>query len=269
MKTRIVTELERIEREHRVRVLLAVESGSRAWGFASPDSDYDVRFVYAHEPEWYVSIAEPRDVIERMLPGDLDVSGWDLRKTLRLFAKCNLALNEWIGSPITYAEAPEFRRELGGLLPAFFNPIAAMNHYHNMAERTLADNYAEGRIGIKKLFYVLRPLYACRWIERTRAQPPTEFDELVAAEWMDASEQDWVKELVARKASAQEAQPIELGATKAQSIEAELARFKASMTSLPPPVKADTAVLDELLRRWTRWPNHRVGHFQAGWSSAP
>ena len=87
--------------------------------------------------DWYISIAEPRDVIEEMLPGDLDVCGWDLRKTLRLFAKCNLALNEWIGSPITYGEVPEFRRQLAELVPTFFNPIAAMNHYCNMAERAL------------------------------------------------------------------------------------------------------------------------------------
>lgn len=252
MKTRIVEELERIEREHEVRVLLAVESGSRAWGFASPDSDYDVRFIYAHPIDWYVSIAEPRDVIEEMLPGDLDVSGWDLRKALRLFAKCNLALNEWIGSPITYAEQPGFRRQLASLLPAFFNPIAAMNHYCNMAEQALTDNYSEGRIGIKKLFYVLRPLYACRWVEHRQTQPPTEFDELVTAEWMDGGEQQWVNELVARKASANEGQPIELGADKAKDIEAELAHFKSLMTSLRAPGKSSSAPLDELLRSWAR-----------------
>lgn len=84
MKQQVQTELTRIERESGVRVLLAVESGSRAWGFASPDSDYDVRFLYAHPRDWYVSVFEGRDVIEQMLPGDLDVSGWDLRKALRL-----------------------------------------------------------------------------------------------------------------------------------------------------------------------------------------
>ena len=252
MKPRIVAELERIEREHEVRVLLAVESGSRAWGFASPDSDYDVRFIYSHPLDWYVSIAEPRDVIEEMLPGDLDVSGWDLRKTLRLFAKCNLALNEWIGSPMTYVEEFEFRRQLAALLPAFFNPIAAMNHYCNMAERALTEHYSEGRIGIKKLFYVLRPLYACRWVEQMQTQPPTEFHSLLTAQWMDPSEQQWVRELLERKASANEAQPIELSATKAKDIEAELAHFKSLMTALRAPGKSSTAPLDELLRTWAR-----------------
>lgn len=251
MNARIVAELERIQSEHQVRVLLAVESGSRAWGFASPDSDYDVRFIYAHPADWYISIAEPRDVIEEMLPGDLDVSGWDLRKTLRLFAKCNLALNEWIGSPITYAEVPEFRRELGDLLPMFFNPIAGMNHYCNMAERALADNYADGKIGIKKLFYVLRPLYACRWIEHLQTQPPTELDELLDSQWVERGDREWVNELTLLKASQKEAQPLELHADKVKAIEADIAHFKSLMTSLRAPGKSSTTCLDELLRRWT------------------
>src|SRR3954463_6570073 len=99
MNGNILQALGTIERDQGVKVLLAVESGSRAWGFASPDSDYDVRFIYAHPLDWYLGVLERRDVIECMLPGDLDVSGWELRKALRLLAKCNLALNEWIGSP--------------------------------------------------------------------------------------------------------------------------------------------------------------------------
>ena len=112
MNERIRAALRDVERQFEVRILLAVESGSRAWGFASPDSDYDVRFVYAHPRDWYLSVGDARDVIEQMLPGDLDVSGWELRKALRLFSKCNLALNEWLGSPVTYQEIAEFRREL-------------------------------------------------------------------------------------------------------------------------------------------------------------
>lgn len=126
MKDRVLEELARIEREHHIRVLLAVESGSRAWGFASPGSDYDVRFIYVHRRDWYLSVFEQRDVIEEMLPGDLDISGWDLRKSLRLFSKCNLALNEWFGSPLIYSEIAEFRAQLAALIPSYFNPIAGM-----------------------------------------------------------------------------------------------------------------------------------------------
>jgi predicted nucleotidyltransferase len=125
MKDRVLQELSRIESQHGVRILLGVESGSRAWGFASPDSDYDVRFIYVHEEAWYLSVFERRDVIEEMLPERLDINGWDLRKTLRLFSKCNLALNEWLGSPITYSEIPGFRNRLLQLIADHFNPIAA------------------------------------------------------------------------------------------------------------------------------------------------
>jgi predicted nucleotidyltransferase len=104
MNNAIKAAIAEIEGHHDVRVLYAAESGSRAWGFASPDSDYDVRFIYAHRRDWYLGIGEPRDVIEAMLPGDLDLAGWDLRKTLRLYLRGNYALNEWLDSPIVYAE---------------------------------------------------------------------------------------------------------------------------------------------------------------------
>ena len=147
MRQRVLQELNRIEREHSVRILLAVESGSRAWGFASPDSDYDVRFVYAHERDFYLSVFENRDVIEEMLPDRLDINGWDLRKSLRLFSKCNLALNEWLGSPIVYLEVPRFRDRLVRMIPRYFNPIGAMHHYRSMADRAIAEHLTAGRAG--------------------------------------------------------------------------------------------------------------------------
>lgn len=251
MKQRVLEELGRIEREHGVRVLLAVESGSRAWGFASPDSDYDVRFVYAHPCDWYVSVEEPRDVIEEMLPGDLDVSGWDLRKTLRLFSKCNLALNEWLGSPIIYAEALGFREQLLHLLPGFFNPLAGIHHYRSMASRALEDAPQGDGIRIKKLFYVLRPLFACRWIERRRSQPPTLFADLVAAELVSAEERGWIDNLCKRKAAAGEADLVTLEPQRGEAIRAELERFRSMSVPLNAPRTGSKAELDELLRAWT------------------
>lgn len=250
MRERIVAELQRIEREREVRVLLAVESGSRAWGFASPDSDYDVRFVYVHRRDWYLSVLEQRDVIEEMLPGDLDISGWDLRKSLRLFAKCNLALNEWLGSPITYGEVPEFRAQLAAFIGRHFNPIAATHHYRKMAERALEDNYRDGRIGIKKIFYVMRPLFACRWIANARTQPPTVFAELVAAPWVSEAERQWIGDLLSRKAQAIEAEPVALDAGRAQALRAEIAQFEVAAGSQAAPEKTSLSDLDLVLRKW-------------------
>ena len=251
MNEQIIRALRDLEREQGVRVLLAVESGSRAWGFASPDSDYDVRFIYVHPRDWYVSVLEARDVVERMLPGDLDVSGWDLRKTLRLFAKCNLALNEWLSSPLTYLENSEFRKELASLVPRYFNAIAGVYHYRKMALSAFVDNYRDGVIGIKKIFYVLRPLLACRWIEHVSSQPPTEFNHLVAADWVSPEERQWIGALLEQKALAMEAATIALEASRASKISSELERYEAIASALPAPPKLALDDLNELLRRWT------------------
>lgn len=250
MRDRVLEALRDTERESGVRILLAVESGSRAWGFASPDSDYDVRFIYAHPPDWYVSIAEERDVIEKMLPGDLDVSGWDLRKTLRLFARCNLALNEWLGSPITYLQNFEFRSRLSALIPKYFNPIAGVHHYRKMAHAAFDGHFIDDHIGIKKIFYVLRPLLACRWIEHTQSQPPTEFARLVATDWVTEAERGWIGDLLKQKAVAPEAHKIRLDTAQADALRGEVAGYEQYVAGLSGPEKTSTQDLDVVLREW-------------------
>lgn len=234
MRERVLQELLRIERQNNVRILLAVESGSRARGFASPDSDYDVRFVYAHERDWCLSIFEDRDVIEEMLPDRLDINGWDLRKTLRLFSKCNLALNEWLGSPIVYSEAPGFRERLLRMIPQYFNPIGAAHHYRSMADRAITEYLTDGQIAIKKLFYVLRPLLACRWIRHTVAQPPTEFEKLTLPAWVTAEEKAWIASMLEQKSVAAEAHTVPLDKDRATRIRSELDRYESEAGSLGP-----------------------------------
>ena len=125
MKEIVIQRIREIERQYGVRVLLAVESGSRAWGFASPDSDYDVRFIYVHERDWYLSLLEGRDVIEELDPeGILDVCGWDLKKALTLMGRCNCAFVEWLGSPIVYYRDEVFFREIDGLKDRFFRTLS-------------------------------------------------------------------------------------------------------------------------------------------------
>jgi predicted nucleotidyltransferase len=250
MRERVLQELKRLESQHEIRILLAVESGSRAWGFASPDSDYDVRFVYVHQPDWYLSVFEPRDVVEEMLPDQLDVSGWELRKTLRLFSKCNLALNEWLGSPITYKEVSGFRGQLLNLVPKYFNPIAAIHHYRSMADRALAENLVDGQISIKKIFYVLRPLLACRWIERTASQPPTEFQKLLLSDSVSAEERLWIEHLLREKSSAAEGHPLQLAPHRIDRIQSELARYKTAETLVEAPERTRAVELNAALREW-------------------
>jgi uncharacterized protein len=117
---RVRDALAQVETERNVRVLFACESGSRAWGFASRDSDYDVRFLYVHRRDWYLSVEDRRDVIERPIADDLDVSGWELRKALRLLRKSNPPLFEWLKSPVVYRRDPAFAGELGALAAEFY-----------------------------------------------------------------------------------------------------------------------------------------------------
>ena len=130
---RVQDALAQVEAERDVRVLFACESGSRAWGFASRDSDYDVRFLYAHRRDWYLSVEDRRDVIERPIADDLDVSGWELRKALRLLRKSNPPLLEWLQSPVVYRRDPVFTTEFGVLASEFYSPRRCFAHYLHMA----------------------------------------------------------------------------------------------------------------------------------------
>jgi predicted nucleotidyltransferase len=249
MKHEIIAALADVERQHGVRVLLAVESGSRAWGFASQDSDFDVRFIYVHPTDWYLRIFEERDVIEPDCEGLLDPSGWELRKTLRLFSKCNLALNEWLNSPVVYREAEGLRPQLQALMPSFFNPIAAVHHYLSMARSAFAARDGAGTISTKKLFYALRALFACRWIERTASQPPTEFERLV--EFVtDDTEKSWIAELLRQKTEGREGDRTLLTQQRLDVYARELANLDTYATRAPRPSKVSHEPLDAILRHW-------------------
>ena len=183
VRREILHRLSIIESEDEVRILYACESGSRAWGFASPDSDYDVRFVYVHSREWYLSfdVERKRDVIERPIVDEIDCNGWDLRKALHLFTRTNGALLEWLNSPIRYLERGDTAEALRDLAPERFNRTALCYHYSHMARRNAREYLYEGQVRLKKYFYVLRPLLAIRYIETGRGIPPVRFEELVAA----------------------------------------------------------------------------------------
>jgi len=170
-----------IEQAEGVRILYAVESGSRAWGFPSRDSDYDVRFIYIHPCDWYLSVdlESKRDVIERPISGGFDFDGWDIRKALKLFAKSNPPLLEWLDSSIVYLDRFSFAERLRASHAAFFSAQACAYHYLHMAQGNYRTYLRGPRIWIKKYFYVLRPLLAVRWIEQGRGVVPMLFSDLL------------------------------------------------------------------------------------------
>lgn len=158
MEKLIVSKLHEIEQMEKVRILLAVESGSRAWGFASPDSDYDVRFIYIRDKEDYLRLNTMRDVIELPVDEVLDINGWDLQKTLRLLYKSNPTLFEWFSSPIVYIEsdfADLFRRVMND----YFSSKRSLYHYISMAEGNYREYLKGGMVKAKKYFYDIKNLY--------------------------------------------------------------------------------------------------------------
>lgn len=179
----ILSRLRDAENEHNVRIVYACESGSRAWGFASPDSDYDVRFLYVREEDWYLSfdIENRRDVIEYPIVDDIDCSGWDIRKALYLFTRTNGALLEWLNSPIRYIEHGTFADALRRIAPEHLNSVALCYHYSHMARGNAREYIFKEKVKLKKYFYVLRPLLAIRYLEAGNGAPPVEFEQLVEA----------------------------------------------------------------------------------------
>ena len=171
MKELITQKLREIEKENKVRILLAVESGSRAWGFASPDSDYDVRFIYARTREDYLLFDDVRDVIELPINDALDINGWDVQKTLCLLYKSNPTLFEWFSSPIVYMETP-FAERFRNIMMEYFSQKKSLYHYLSMAEGNYREYLKGDIVKAKKYFYVLRPVLACRWVLSKHTPPP-------------------------------------------------------------------------------------------------
>ncbi len=192
MQQLIVKKLDEIERQENVRILLAVESGSRAWGFASEDSDYDVRFIYVRPRNDYLRLEKFRDVIELPLEGELDINGWDLDKTLRLLRSSNPTLFEWFSSPIVYRETP-FADDFRSVMFKYFSTRRGLYHYLSMANGNYREYLKGEMVKAKKYFYVLRPILACRWIIDHGTPPPMLFSELVKSELDSAVSKDVVR----------------------------------------------------------------------------
>lgn len=246
---RVRNALARVESERNVRVLFACESGSRAWGFASRDSDYDVRFLYVHRRDWYFSVEDRRDVIEQPIADDLDVSGWELRKALRLLRKSNPPLLEWLKSPVVYRHDPVFAAEFGALATEFYSPRRCFAHYLHMAFSNWRD-YLRGRgeVSLKKYLYVFRPLLACRWIERQLGQVPMLFAQLVEGVLDEADVRLALDELVARKQAGDELAVAPRVEALSRFIEAELPRLEA--LAEPDDAAGDVDELNGFFRRY-------------------
>ncbi len=231
MDSVIKQKLNEIELMENIRILHAVESGSRAWGFASPDSDYDVRFIYIRDPAHYLKLEKTRDVIEWQLDETLDINGWDLQKALRLLHKSNPTLFEWASSPLVYRTTNEWS-EISALFPGYFLSRPGTFHYLSMAESNYREYLKTDFVKVKKYLYVLRPILACKWIISKSTPPPMLFSQLVASEADEALTNE-IRKLLDIKVNSPETEVTPRIEPLNSFIEETIPLLKAQAESLP------------------------------------
>ena len=247
MKEKIQEQLRRIEEAENIKILLAVESGSRAWGFASPDSDYDVRFVYIRSLEDYLRLDAIRDVIELPIDDVLDINGWDLQKTLRLLHKSNPTLFEWFSSPIVYKKT-EFSDKFCDLMTHYFSSKKTLYHYVSMAEGNYREYLKGDLVKAKKYFYVLRPVLACQWILDRGTPPPMLFSELLKTE-LPVELIDVVNQLLELKMNSPEIKLIKRISEINEYLDESIPRIKSAVRLLDDSYTPDWSELNQLFLR--------------------
>lgn len=252
MEARINEQLKAIADDRNLRILLACETGSRAWGFPSLDSDYDVRIVYVHERDWYISLNERKDSLELMLDdGELDITGWELRKSLRLLWKSNPPLLERIQSPIIYKSNAEFLAGIKPLAARCYSPIATMHHYLSMALkfREAMAGQEEGKL--KGFFYALRTTLACKWIMEQDSPPPIEFGLMLHGLGIRSGLIERVDQLIELKSGKTEAYIHPMDKELLSLMNDVLATAEQKAKTLP-AAKADMKELDAFFREMVR-----------------
>ncbi|MEM6263481.1 MAG: nucleotidyltransferase domain-containing protein [Bacteroidota bacterium] len=249
---RITSHIHQLADEKQVKVLLGTETGSRGWGFPSPNSDYDVRLIYVHDMEWYLSLGERKDVIEAMLEDRMvDISGWDLRKSLRLLWKSNPALLERIYSPYVYTSNEAFHQGLKEIAPQFYSRVAAMYHYLSLGKKVYEEIATLPEYNLKRFFYGLRCAMVCKWV-LTRAEiPPVDFPTVLAGIKIRGDQAQRIFELIELKAQQPESymHPAEKDMLKLMQVNLEMADEQGYEL---PGSNRDMEVLDQFFLKTLR-----------------
>lgn len=246
--------LAEIVRSQRVAIGLAIESGSRAWGFPSPDSDYDCRFLFVRPADQYLSPWHKRDVIETPLEDDIDLNGWELGKALKLLLKGNAVVIEWLMSPIVYDGDARFREELTAFAYRWSSRTGIMRHYLHLGERQRRTYFADGKdVQIKKLFYALRPAAALRWLRlhSDRAVAPMHFMTLMEQSDPPAEVLATANELIRLKARTRELGSGPLPPEIEAFVDGEFEAARAMLPDRAPRLSPEARAAAETLFRTT------------------
>ena len=250
MEKNILKYVQDIEQNRNIKVLLACETGSRAWGFPSPDSDYDVRIIYVHELDWYLSINSLKDTIEMMLEDNLiDISGWELRKSLGLLKKSNPPLLERIQSPILYSVDEEFLSDITKAASNSYSKIATIHHYLSMAKKCLDDVIGLKEYKLKKLFYALRTATICKWIIERMEIPPIEFPKAISNLDIDPRIKENISDLISLKAHKNE-DYLHSGEENIINFINQCISNAEELKDSLPPGNANSQELNQILRKY-------------------
>lgn len=285
MKTTIEKAIREIERLDDVRVVYACESGSRAWGFESEDSDWDVRFIYVRSEDRYLSLTGQDDTIDRNTSlnmgtreyirdicdeHDIDLAGWDLLKTLNQLGRGNPVLSEWFCSPIVYQSRSPYAAMIKEQIQWFYKNKAGVYHYEHMARRNF-NKYIKidgDQVIVKKYLYILRPLFAMAWLDTHETPPPMQFELLYGSPEVEMNIEfrtkkghelvDFSKELVARKKEGAELGTGPRNAEMDSVIEFILDQFKEIAERMEIRNRKELSALDPLF-------HHIVTELNADW----
>lgn len=240
--------IKEIEAKENIRVLHVIESGSRAWGLASPDSDYDVRFIYVRDRNFYLSLRENKDFIDWELNEVLDINGWDIKKVLQHFHKSNATLFEWSNSPVVYYTTDEWKKLYDEVAGKYFACKSSMYHYYGTANKNYHEYLMEDMVKYKKYFYVLRPILACKWIEEKKCPPPVLFDELFDSV-LEEDMKPVIADLLAKKVQMSESDKAPQIDKVNQYVEEKLIYYKNLLEGMDDDRNPDWEPLEKVFKK--------------------
>lgn len=248
----IQDQLRKIEEQNNVKILHAIESGSRGWGFESKDSDFDVRFIYVHPIEWYLNVFEGSDIIEIPVDKVLDINGWDLRKAMGLMYKSNAPLLEWLSSPIIYKQDKEFIRDLRDIAEKYFLPVSDTYHYINIAKKSFSVLLDIDNVKLKKLFYIIRPILSCMWMETYNTIPPMNLQSMMKKVEIDSKIKAIVDELVIVKADSIESDTVKPPLELIEFLKEKLEYYDSYVKRIKNEKERHPGILNEFFQKTLR-----------------
>ena len=256
MNAHILEVLQQIEQDYDLKILFACESGSRAWGFPSKDSDYDVRFIYVQKMNWYLAIDQKRDCLE--IPKQdslttqtnplLDLSGWELTKALRLFRKSNPPLLEWLNAKIVYYQAFSTIHKMQSISNEIFSPTTCIFHYLNMAKGNYRECLLAQEVRIKQYLNALRPVLAAKWIEKHQSFPPNDTQSLLADIIHSSELKDSIGKLIKEKQKRENSDLINPIEMINQFLDIEINHLEGYVKNLKVVIQDSTPRLNKIFR---------------------